>query len=506
MAPIRLALAGISHETNTFSTVPADLDWFADEGILRGDEIRAMYASSRADVAGFLAAEGAFDVRVEPLLFTYANPSGTITADAFESIVGEIVDLVARGGPWDGVLLAQHGAAVAEGFPDADAEVIRRVRDVVGPGVPIGMTNDMHANLSPAMIAGTDVTTVYRTNPHLDARDRGLECAGLIVRTIRGEIRPVQALEQLPGAIEIVRQYTAVSPMREVCDDLDAILRRPGILTASVAEGYPWSDVQKMGMAVLAVADGDGSVAREAAQWLAERTWARRTEFVGHEPGPEAALRAADRDAPPVGPDGAGPIVLMDVGDNIGGGGPGDSTILLETAQRLGIRGFLCILFDPAAVRICADTGEGGVVTTTVGAHTDERHGRPVRVTGRVRRLTDGRFEDPEPVHGGYRFFDAGPTAVLDTTDGHTIVLTSRLLAPVSLAQLPAAGVDPRSARIIAAKGVVSPRPAYERVASSIVLVDTPGVTANDLRGFAYRHRRRPLFPLESTASYRPSA
>jgi microcystin degradation protein MlrC len=497
--PIRLALAGISHETNTFSVVPADLAWFADEGILRGDEVRDVYASSQADVAGFLAAESAYGVRVEPLLFTYANPSGTITADAFETIVGEIVGLVRDRGPWDGVLLAQHGAAVSERFRDADAEVIRRVREVVGPDVPIGMTNDMHANLSPAMIAGTDVTTVYRTNPHLDARDRGLECAGLVIRTIRGEVRPVQALEQIPAAIEIVRQYTVVSPMREICEDLDAVLRRPGILTASVAEGYPWADVEEMGMSFLAVSDGDPSIARDATRWLAQRAWERREDFVGREPTADDALRAADLAATP---GRGGPVVLMDVGDNIGGGGPGDSTILLEAAQRLGVRGFLCILFDPAAVRMCADAGEGGEITTTVGAHTDQRHGRPVRVTGRVRRLTGGRWEDPEPVHGGYRFFDAGPTAVLDTTDGATIVLTTRLIAPVSLAQLPAAGVDPREPRIIAAKGVVSPRPAYERVASQIVLVDTPGVTANDLRGFDYRHRRRPLFPLERDLTY----
>jgi microcystin degradation protein MlrC len=361
------------------------------------------------------------------------------------------------------------------------------------------MTNDMHANLSPAMIAGTNVTTVYRTNPHLDARDRGLECAGLIIRTIRGEVRPVQSLEQIPAAIEIVRQYTVVSPMREICEDLDAVLRRPGILTASVAEGYPWADVEEMGMSFLAVSDGDPSLARDAARWMAQRAWNRREDFVGREPRADDALRAADLAATP---DAGGPVVLMDVGDNIGGGGPGDSTILLEAAQRLAVRGFLCILFDPAAVRRCAEAGEGGEVTTTVGAHTDQRHGQPVRVTGRVRRLSGGRWEDPEPVHGGYRFFDAGPTAVLDTTDGATIVLTTRLIAPVSLAQLPAAGVDPREPRIIAAKGVVSPRPAYERVASQILLVDTPGVTANDLRGFDYRHRRRPLFPLERNATY----
>jgi microcystin degradation protein MlrC len=196
----------------------------------------------------------------------------------------------------------------------------------------------------------------------------------------------------------------------------------------------------------------------------------------------------------------------MDVGDNIGGGGPGDSTILLEAAQRLGIRGFLCILFDPASVAACDQAGVGATVTLDVGARTDDRHGRPIRVTGGVRTLTDGSYEDPEPTHGGFRFFEAGRTAVLDTTDGHTIILTTRLVAPISLAQLTAAGVDPRANRVIAAKGVVSPRPAYGRIASEIVLVDTPGVTANDLAGFDYRNRRRPLFPLERDAVYPPAS
>ena len=490
----------MSHETNTFSAQPADLAWFADEGILRGEEIGVAYATSLTDVAGFLAAGDAFGVTVEPLLFTYANPSGTITTEAFETIVGEIVDLVRRGGPWDGVLLAQHGAAVSESFPDADGEVVRRVRAVVGPDVPIGMTNDMHANLSPAMIEGTTVTTVYRTNPHLDTKERALECADLIVRTIRGEVRPVQALEQIPAAIQIVRQETSEPPMQQICAELESVLRRPGILTASVAEGYPWADVEEMGMSFLAVHDGDAAAARDAARAMAASAWARRAEFVGHTPNTDEALLAADR----VGAGGghAGPVVLMDVGDNIGGGGPGDSTTLLEAARRLRVRGLLCILFDPSAVAACQAAGIGATVTLDVGARTDDRHGHPVRVTGRVRTLTDGHYEDPEPTHGGFRFFDAGRTAALDTTDGHTIVLTSRVVAPVSLAQLRAAGVDPRAARIIVAKGVVSPRPAYAPISSEVILVDTPGVTANDLRGFEYRRRRRPLFPLEDDAAY----
>ena len=119
-----------------------------------------------------------------------------------------------RDGPWDGVLLAQHGAAVSESYPDADGEVAARVRDLVGPAMPVGMSLDMHGNLTQRMIQSTTVTNVYRTNPHLDARERALDCATLIVRTVRGEIRPVQALEMPPLVINIVKQFTGEEPMR----------------------------------------------------------------------------------------------------------------------------------------------------------------------------------------------------------------------------------------------------------------------------------------------------
>src|SRR5262249_694149 len=158
--------------------------------------------------------------------------------------------------------------------------------------------------------------------------------------TVRGEIHPVTAIETPPLVVNIVKQFTGEEPMRGVYADIDTVMQRPGILSASVVEGYPYADVEEMGMAFLAVHDADLAGAREAARWLARRAWERRAEFVGDTPSPEEALRYA-MNAP------KGPIVLMDVGDNIGGGSSADSTILLETALRLGVRSYLQTLYDP---------------------------------------------------------------------------------------------------------------------------------------------------------------
>jgi microcystin degradation protein MlrC len=449
---LRLAALGMSHETNTFARHPTDFEAFEQSGILRGEQIVHDYADSYATMAGFLDAGRLPDVDVVPLLFTFTSPNGTITRDAFERIAGEMVQLLRDHGPWDGVLLAQFGAAVAEDFPDMDGEVAARVRALVGPDIPIGMAPDMHANLSRNMIDNVDVTVVYRTNPHLDPRPRALECAELIVRTARKEIRPVQALEMPPVVINIVKQFTGEEPMRSIVEDVEDVIRRPGMLSASAAEGYPYADVAEMGMAFLAIADADEAAARDAARWMARRAWERRAEFVADTPSPDDALRAAMRAEKT-------PVVLMDVGDNIGGGSPADSTILLEAAQRLGVRGYLQTLRDPEAVEKCIAAGTGARVSLAVGGKTDDLHGRPVAVSGTVGRISDGKFEEPTPTHGGFRFFDGGPTVVLETDDEHTLVLTTRLIGNTSIQQMYSVGVHPERMRVVVAKGVVSPRP-----------------------------------------------
>ncbi len=315
------------------------------------------------------------------------------------------------------------------------------------------------------------------------------------MRTIRGEISPVQALEMPPVVINIVKQFTGEEPMRGIVADAEAVIRQPGMLSASVAEGYPYADVAEMGMAFLAISDGDAIVARDAARWMARRAWDKRADFIADTPLADQALAAAMTAA-------RGPVVLMDVGDNIGGGSPADSTILLEAAQRLGVRSYLQTLRDPDAVSRCIAAGVGATVSLEVGGKTDDLHGRPVAVSGTVRRISDGKFEEPTPIHGGFRFFDGGPTVVLETTDEHTLVLTTRLIGNTSIQQMYSVGVRPESMHVVVAKGVVSPRPAYEPIAAQVVLVNTPGVTTSDLSRFTYRRRRRPLYPFEPDAEY----
>jgi microcystin degradation protein MlrC len=520
---MRIPVLGISHETNTFSTVPADYAAFEASGILRGAEIIDKFVDAQYTISGYHQAAEELGFELVPLMYAVTGPIGTITKDAYDRLTEEMFQMLRDGGPWDAVLISNHGAAVSEEFPDMDGEFCRAVREIVGPDMRIGITLDMHGNVSKPIVEHTDVCLVWRTNPHLDPKVRGRKTAELVVQAAKGEIDPVQWIEMPPMYVNIVKQFTGEEPMKSFVEDCVAANAIPGILDTSVAEGYPYSDVEEMGMSWVAIADGDLELAKSVAKDMAAKAWERRDELNVQVPSITEALDFATanyvgprdlNEADGVATDGTalappeddevrnGPIVLMDVGDNIGGGSSADSTHILAEAVERGISGFLQTLYDPASVDACVVAGIGATVTLDVGGKTDAMHGNPVRVTGIVRAITDGKYEELGASHGGFRFYDSGISVRLDTDGGQTLLLTSARAGNTVRAQMYHIGIIPERHRIVVAKGVVSPRPAYQPIAGKVILVNTPGVTTADMSTFTYHHRRVPLYPMELDAKY----
>ncbi|MBL8174747.1 MAG: M81 family metallopeptidase [Bryobacterales bacterium] len=495
MKRLRIALAGFLHESNTFLGVPTTYENFVAASLTRGQALLERWSGAHHELGGFLDVLAAGQVEIVPLLATFAVPSGTVAAEAYERIAAELLEDLRAALPLDGLLLALHGATVSEEFPDADGELLRRVRESAGPELPIVTTLDLHANVSAQMIAHAHATVAYRSNPHLDQRERGREAAGLLLRMLRGEIRPVQALETPPMLIAISKQHTASEPARLLYDDLREVLQWPGILSASATMGFYYADVEEMGAAFFAVADGDRELARKAARHMADRAWARRADLTAGLPSVSEAVAHAIQAA-------RAPVTIMDVGDNVGAGSPADSTILFEEILRRKGRNAMVILCDPEAVAQCLTRGVGQRIRLRVGGKTDSRHGAPVEVEGMIRTLSDGHFEERQVRHGGWGVCEQGLTAVVETPEEHTVVLTSRRMAPMSLEQVLSLGIHPERKQILIAKGVVAPRAAYEPVSAEIVLADTPGVTSDNPRHFDYRRRRRPLYPLEEAAAF----
>ncbi|MBT4141525.1 MAG: M81 family metallopeptidase [Chloroflexi bacterium] len=498
---MRIATLGFHHETNTFQSVKTDYDSFANFEFLRGSEIADRHATSKFTLAGYFQSAQMFEFDLVPLLFAFTGPTGTITKDTFDRISEEMIDKLKQNGPWDGVLLAQHGAAVTEEYPDMDGEISRRVREVVGPDTPVVMTLDLHCNITQDQVANTDAIVVFRTNPHLDAVERAVEASEILVKTIRGEVRPVQHLVQVPMMINIVKQPTGFGPMKEIMDEVHQVLEKPGVLSASCGQGFPYADVDQMGVSFLVVTDGDAVKAEKQAKSLARKAWDLRAELQNDSPSIEESISRAMNASS----DGK-PTAIMDVGDNVGGGGTADSTHLLAEATSQGLSGdksLLLTLFDPTNVQVCISAGVGSTITLKVGAGTDRLHGEPIEVTANIRAITDGKFEEPKPTHGGLRFFDYGPSVALDTEAGHTIVLhTVRGIGNMSREQYYSIGIRPEEYRVIICKGTVSPRAAYEPISREIIMANSPGVTSANMSSFSYENRRTPLYPFELDTTF----
>lgn len=485
---MRVGIIGLLHESNTFMPRETTLEDFQRVVIARGEEVRRAFAGSHHEIGGFFEGLESAGIEAVPVFAARAVPSGTITAETLDALVGMMLEELGKAGKLDGLLVAPHGAGVSKNEPDMDGYWLSLVRQTAGKGVPMVCTLDPHANLTQRMMAACDAIVAYRSNPHLDQRQRGLEAANLMARTLQGEIQPTVAAAFPPIAINIERQLTSASPCKELYAQADAMLKRPGVLSNSVILGFPYADVEEMGSALVVVTDKDVALAQKYADELAASLWQRREEFVGKLIAPDQAIEmamASER-----------PACLLDMGDNVGGGAPGDGTILARALHERGIRSFVC-LYDPEAVAAAEQAGVGAQVTLAMGGHTDELHGKPLVAEVTVRLLQDGRFTEDKPRHGGTTTFDIGRTAIVETDSGMTVQLTGRRVMPASLNQLLFCGIDPESYDVIVAKGVHAPVAAYAPVCPTLIRVNTPGITTADMDAVAYKKRRRPLFPFE---------
>lgn len=495
---MRVGIIAWLHESNTFVPKPTTADMFETWTLRTGAAMRKAWQDAHHEVGGFFAGLDDAGIEAVPIFASRALPSGTINADAYADLLTELQSSLSQAGELDGLLVAPHGATVSEEFPDADGHWLAAVREHVGSDLPIIGTIDAHANLSRQMVESVNALIAYRSNPHLDQRQRGIEAATLMVRTLRGEVRPTMAAAFPPMAINIERQMTSEDHFRPHYEFADSQLARPGLLSNSIVLGFPYSDVEEMGSATIAVTDNDPKLATQSAAELAERLWQHRNDFRGRLLNIADALEQCNSLS--------GPVCLLDMGDNVGGGSAADGTTLLAALhERKHGRSFVC-LYDPAAVKVCRQGGIGTTVELSLGGKVDDQHGSPIECKATVQGLFDGKFQESKPRHGGITKFDQGPTAIVTTDSGVTVMLTSRRMVPFSLEQLRSCDLDPATFDILVAKGVNAPLAAYSEVCPNFIRVNTPGSTCADMTRLEFQNRRRPMFPFEPDTEWIPQA
>lgn len=487
---MRLITGGIAHETHTFSVEPTTVESF--DSIARGDELLA-YAGTNHSVGGVVDACRELGIDLAPAFFAGEMSTGVPSRETFETLLGELIERIRAALPADGVVLTLHGAMVAEGYDDAEAEIVRRVREVAGPDIPIAVTLDLHANIGQAMVDAADIVTTYDTYPHVDAAERAREAVHLLARTIRGEIQPTMALVKPPLMPVPQGMATREGPFKTLFDRAHAMEDSGQALTVTVAGGFAYADVPDAGVSLLVTTDNDPDAARRLASELAILAWSLREEMVVRNRPPAQAVAEAIAF-----PD--GPVMLVDVGDNIGGGTPGDGTVLLAELLTQDAQEATVFIADAEAVAAAFAAGIGGTVKMAVGGKTDALHGAPVAAAGRVRLLSDGEWVHEGPENAGVPAA-MGRTAVL-RCGGVNLVLTSQKSMPGDQQQLKSVGIDPVRQHIIVVKAAVRWRGGFEPIAKHAIYVDTPGLGSVDLRRFPYQKIRRPIFPLDPETTF----
>jgi microcystin degradation protein MlrC len=485
---MKLVVAMVKHETNTFSPVPTRWQDFGPGRPLAGDAAYEAFRHSGYAMSGLLAEAEAMGAEVSIPVAARALPSGPIATDAFERL-SDILCAAAR--HCDAMLLDLHGAMVTEAHEDGEGELLARLRHAV-PGLPIAAALDSHANVTDRLIAHCTVAVGYRTYPHVDMAETGAQVGRLMRATLAGRLRPVNVVRRCPLLPDMMRGVTDAPPM-SLLIEAAAAAERDGLPAVTVFTGFPLADTHDTGMAVVATADGDPAAAEAAAERIMALAWSLREQFTTPlEPLEDAIERAAAIDA--------GTVLLADLSDNCHSGGTMDSMAVIAAALDGGLSDILAgPIVDPEAVRRMIEAGVGAEVTLDIGGKSAipalREPLRPLRLTGTVRLIGLGRFTVEGPVFTGMPV-DIGRCAVLETGCLTLLVSEGRVEALDPL-QFRIFGLEPTRFRYVVVKAKTNHRPAFLPLAVANIECNGPGVASLDLRSFDWRRIRRPIFPLD---------
>lgn len=486
---MRVALAFFFHETNTFAPAKADMDAFRKDGsfggIKRGAEL-IRNVDVNMPYAGFAKEAQGYGWELAPLVGAGATPSAQVTREAFETIAGMIIDALKAALPVDAVYLDLHGAMVAEHVDDGEGELLRRVREVVGPSMPIVVSLDFHANVSPEMVALSDALFIYRTYPHVDLALTGQRAAQHLKAMVDGMPRQAKAMRTFDFIIPAVAQATSAEPLRSLYAKAAALegqtIGNARISTIAMAPAFSLADVPMCQPTITVYADNQGA-ADAAADELADAFRKAERAFALELYEPAEAVRLAQQK---VAAGRRGPVLLADTQDNPGGGGNGDTVGLLRALLDADAVGAVLMhIWDPAVADAAHEAGVGAMIRIGVGAKTGWAGETPVEADWVVEQLNDGDIRGTGPMAKGWHF-RMGRCALL-SHKGVRVGVISRKGQCLDQAQVRIFGVEPASVPILALKSTVHFRADFEPISRGLMVVKSPGPVFADHRDLTYR-------------------
>ena len=506
----RIAVGGFLHETNTFAPTKATYDDFVHGGgwprMTRGADVFKKMHHINAGLAGFIEVAETNGWELVPTISCGASPSAHVTKDAFERIVPVIVEGIRAAGPLDAVYLDLHGAMVTEHFDDGEGEILARVRQVIGKDLPLVVSLDLHANVTPAMIEHADALIAYRTYPHVDMADTGRASAKHLALLLKSKQKFAKAFRQLPFLIPISWQCTNDEPTKGIYEIL-ASFESDTVPTLSFAPGFPAADFPDCGPSVFAYgrtqADADA-----AADAIANIVIGHEDDFDGRIYSPDDGVRHAIELAKTVNK----PIVIADTQDNPGAGGDSDTTGMLRALVRNNAtKAAIGVIYDPQSAKAAHDAGTGATVTLALGGKSGIPGDAPYQESFVVEKLSDGRFIAPGPYYGG-RDMDMGLSAALRIGDVRVVVSSHKAqLADQSMYRY--VGIEPTEQSILVNKSSVHFRADFEPIAAKLLICAAPGAMPADTATLPWTRLRPgirikpngPVFSPENSRSPSPA-
>ena len=507
---MRIAVGRFGAESNSFNI---ESPVSRVEEVISGQELISKNIGKRTVLGGFLDILGSEGITVVPTLSVWWGATGVISKESYEHFKAEMLERIDEAGELDGILLDLHGAMVAENAPDAEGTLLKEVRETVGEKVPIIAVLDAHGNITDLKVEMADALLGYRTNPHIDLYERGKKAAQLMLSLLKSKAKPVMLLKRLPmlgpnlgmSTWAYKEEDEKSLPFVRIINHVLELEKQPGILDISIFIGFPYSDIPECLTSVLVVSQEDSkSASEQIVNKLSEMVWEARREFINVRPlipvdeAVEMAIKSPE-----------GPIILVDTGDNSGGGAPCDNTVILEALLQKGAEDAVFPIRDPEVVSLAMNSGVGSVIDTSIGGKIDRRFYKPVRVKALVKALFDGKYIIRGPSHGvGYEHVrgnllpkeywkkaNVGKTALLEVDGVEIIVSEGR----VGMEQdyYKCAGVDPSQRKIVVVKSHQAHRASFESIAKRIIEVDTPGCTSPSYKGLTFKNVSRPVFPLD---------
>lgn len=495
---MRVGIAEMSHETNTFSPVVTDLARFSGGQAqpLEGAQALAVYRGTGSCLGGYIKVAEARGHEVVMGIAAGAPPSGPVEDDAFEYMCERIVALA---GVCDALLLDLHGAMVTRSHDDGEGELLRRIR-AMAPDLPIAVALDMHANITEDIVRLSTLVTGYHTYPHIDMDSTAERAANKLFDALEGRTKICMRWGNAPMLPHVMRQGTDDHPNRALQERAIAF-EADGALAVSLFTGFPHADIHDAGLSVIAVTDGDAAGAERMVDTLLDQAWDDRRDFVYTlEPLETSMARARELAQSP----GDGPVLLLDHYDNTASGGTMDTTAVLAAVLEAGLDDVAMFgIFDPEAVQVMLGAGIGAEVTLELGGKLPmpalARESRPLCVTGRVKLLSEGRFPATVAMSRGLTM-NMGHCGVL-SIGGVDVVVVSRHIEPFDPGCFRAVGIEPTARRYLVLKSRIHYRVGFRDLVKATVECAGLGVCTSDYSELTFEHVRRPIYPLDGVNS-----